>query len=456
MKQRNLDLVNGNITINLFKLSIPIILTSLMTILYNLIDIKFISYYLGDDAVASATAATFFVNLSYSLLFIPKNSVQIYVAQSIGARRKNSAKKYSRVSLIIAFIFSVIYSILVYFFASFLIKLVGIKSEVFLIPAVDFLKLTSFSFVFLFISQTISSIINGEGDTLGPFMFLSFGLVLNIFFDYLFLAIFKTNLNGIAYSTILAQFFTMLMLIIYLKRKNSIFRNMKILKIDDIKYYRNIIKLGLPTGISQALFTLISILIAQMIANVDESMLAVQRLGIQFEAFSWNVAAGFGTAVATFIAYNFGAAKYERIFKIYKISIITVSTICLILTSLFIFYARDLYSAFFKNERLIKEGINYLTIIGLAQVPQGIESITTGAFNGIRKTKEPNLISILGTSIRIPMVKILLPIFGIVGIWWTIHITMLLKGIISMIWFILSWKNYLEYVKISIINQNER
>lgn len=80
--------------------------------------------------------------------------------------------------------------------------------------------------------------------------------------------------------------------------------------IDEFKYYVNVIKIGLPSGLGQALFTLIAIVIAQMISQVDESILGVQRLGVQLESFSWNIASGFSTAVATFIAHNYGARSY--------------------------------------------------------------------------------------------------------------------------------------------------
>lgn len=448
MKNRNLDLINGNITINLFKLSIPIILTSLVSIMYNLIGIKFVSYYLGDKAVSAATAASFFISLSYALLVITKNGAMIYVAQSIGAKRKNSAKRYARVSIIITVIMALIYSSISFIFAKYMIKMVGVRSEELLYPAIDFLRISSLGFVFLFLSQTLAAIINGEGDTFGPFLFLTTGIVINIILEYVFLDIFSLGIKGAAIAMVLAQMFSVIMLGFYIKRKKSPFRNMKIFKIDDFKYYKNVIRIGLPSGISQALFTFIAIIIAQMIANVDESILGVQRLGVQFESFSWNIAGGFASAVATFIGHNYGAMKYDRVMKIYKLAIYSVTSLCLTLTIVFVMFSRQLYSLFFSDPFLINQGVLYLTIIGLAQVPQGIEIITTGAFNGIGKTKEPNLIGIIGTSLRVPVIKILLPIFGIVGIWWTIHFSMVFKGVISLIIFLNVWKKQLEYVKI--------
>ncbi|WP_306765435.1 MATE family efflux transporter, partial [Oceanivirga salmonicida] len=85
MKKR-IDILEGSIGKNLFKLSLPVILTSLISILYNLTDIKFISTYLGDKEVSSAAAATFFIIFAMSFLMIAKNGAQILVAQSIGAK----------------------------------------------------------------------------------------------------------------------------------------------------------------------------------------------------------------------------------------------------------------------------------------------------------------------------------------------------------------------------------
>ncbi|CAM3470133.1 MATE family efflux transporter [Pseudostreptobacillus hongkongensis] len=441
---KNLELLEGDITKNLFKLSIPIIMTSLVSIFYNLISIKFVSYYVGDNAVTSVTAASFFLSFSYALLFITKNGAQIYVAQSIGASSINKAKIYARVSLILAFILSLIYMLITFVFAPSFIMLVGVKNQIYLYPAIEFLKISSIGFIFLFIGQTLAAIINGKGDTMGPFIILSSGLIMNIFLDFFFLGIMKEGVRGAAIATLISQILSCFILYLYFKRKKSIFNNIKIFVIDEFKYYVNVIKIGLPSGLGQALFTLIAIVIAQMISQVDESILGVQRLGVQLESFSWNIASGFSIAVATFIAHNYGAKRYSRISSIYKISVISISILCFILTLIFVFLARPLYEIFLSDEKLINEGTKYLTIIGLAQIPQGIESITTGAFNGIGKTREPNFISIFGTAIRIPIVKILLPVFGLVGIWWTIHFSMVIKGLVSMFWFIIIWIRFLK------------
>lgn len=442
--RKKVDILTGNIAINLFKLSLPVILTSLISILYNLTDIKFISKYLGDYAVSSAAAATFFIVLSFALLVIPKNGAQLLVAQSIGAKLNKKARAYARVSIIITTVFALLCMIIALVFSDSLIRLVGVSKPQYLYNATLFLKISAIGFPFLFLSGTISSIISADGDTFGPFVFNSFGVILNIFLDFLLLDIFKMGIEGAAIATVISQISSFICLVIYLKNPKSKFKNMKLFKMDDYSLYIKVMKIGMPAGISQALFTLISIVIANMIASFDESVLGVQRLGVQFESFSWNIAGGVSSAVATYIAQNYGAKQYDRIKSVYAVSIKSISIFAVFISFVFIVFAKSLYSSFFTDEKLINYGIAYLKIIGLTQIFQCVEIITNGAFNGIGKINQPTIIGVIGTGLRIPFIYILAPIFGINTIWWVISVSMLLKGVVSYVWFKIIWIKFLK------------
>lgn len=436
---RKVEILTGNIGKNLFKLALPIMLTSLVSILYNLTDIKFISAYLGDDAVSSAAAASFFIVFSAAFLIIPKNGAQILVAQSIGAKFYKKARAYARISLIITTGFSIFTFVIIQLFAKELIALVGISKENYLNAAIAFLKVCSFGFPFLFLSNTLSAIISADGDTFGPFMFNSLGVGINILLDYVFLAILKFDIKGAAIATVMSQFIAFLCMYIYFRSPKSRFRKMKIFKLDKPKMYIKLIKIGVPSGLSQALFTGISIVIAKMIANFDESVLGVQRLGVQFESFSWNISGGVSSAVATYVAQNYGAKQFERVKQVYFISLRAITIFGFLITMVFILFAKPLYASFFQDEKLINHGISYLRIIGLTQIFQCVDIITTGAFNGIGKINEPNIIGIVGTGARIPFAYFLAPIFGITAIWWVISASMFIKGLVSLVWFVVLW-----------------
>lgn len=441
--RKKVDILTGNIGTNLFRLALPIVLTSLISILYNLTDIKFISTYLGDEAVASAAAATFFLVLGFALLLIPKNGAQILVAQSIGAKLYRSARAYARIAIIITIIFSIFTILVCMIFTKELIHLVGISKPNILNMAITFLRWCSFGVPFLFLSNTLSSIISADGDTFGPFIFNSLGVIINIFLDYLFLGVLKFGISGAAIATVLSQIISFIALTIYFLSPKSKFRKMKLFKLDSLKMYIKLLKIGLPSGVSQGLFTAIAIILANIIARYDEEVLAVQRLGVQFESFSWNISGGFSSAVATYIAQNYGAKQFDRIKKVYYISLKGISAFSILITFVFIVFAKPLFSSFLHNERLIQHGINYLTIVGIAQFFQSVEIITNGAFNGIGHINEPTIIGVIGTASRIPLSYIFAPLFGITAIWWVISGTMIIKGIVSFWLFMYIWNKFM-------------
>ena len=220
-------------------------------------------------------------------------------------------------------------------------------------------------------------------------------------------------------------------------RKKSRFKKLKFLHADKIEDYKKLIKLGLPSGINSFLFSIFSLFLAGLISTINVNALGIQRLGIQFEAFSWNISFGLASAVATFVGQNYGAKNYDRIAKTYKIVLSNILILGGIITVIFVFFPRPLYGIFFKDEKMITLGISYLSIVGFSQLFMCAEITTSGAFNGMGKTLQPTLISIIFTSLRIPIALILIPLLGI---WWSISLTSIAKGILVVVLFLIVLK----------------
>ena len=188
------------------------------------------------------------------------------------------------------------------------------------------------------------------------------------------------------------------------------------------------------------MFSIFSLFLAGLISTINVNALGIQRLGIQFEAFSWNISFGLASAVATFVGQNYGAKNYDRIAKTYKIVLSNILILGGIITVIFVFFPRPLYGMFFKDEKMITLGISYLSIVGFSQLFMCAEITTSGAFNGMGKTLQPTLISIIFTSLRIPIALILIPLLGLNGIWWSISLTSIAKGILVVVLFLIVLK----------------
>ncbi len=432
---KKINMLEGPIGINLFKLSMPIIFTSLVSIFYNLIDSKFISMYLGDEALVAAAGSGFFINLGFCLLNVPKLGIQVLSSQSIGSKKILEARKYARIAIFLSLIAGIIYTLFNVIFSTQLITSLGIKDVTKLKMASDYLIVTAYGYIPLYLIITMSTIISSDGDTFGPFVLNSIGLILNAIMDIIFLGYFDMDIRGAAWATTISQVLTLIAFIFYINRKSSRFKNIKYNVIDKYKDYIKLLKLGVPSGINSALFSLFAFVLVGIISGINENAIGIQRLGIQYEAFSWNISFGLASAVATYVGQNYGAKNYNRIKQTYRMVMKIVVIMGIIITGIFLIFSRGLYEIYFKDEKMIKMGISYLSILGVSQLFMCMEINITGAFNGLGKTLIPTLNSIIVTFMRIPIAYLLIQFIGLNGVWWAISVTSIMKGIILFILF---------------------
>ena len=143
-------------------------------------------------------------------------------------------------------------------------------------------------------------------------------------------------------------------------------------------------------------------------------------------------------AATTFAGQNYGAKKFDRIVEGYKKGMELVGGIGIFATLLLVFAARPLFTLFTPDDPMaIQEGVRYLRILGLSQFFMSIEIGTTGAFNGLGKTLPPTIVGIILNAMRIPIAIILssYTALALAGVWWSISLTSIVKGITLVIWF---------------------
>lgn len=260
------------------------------------------------------------------------------------------------------------------------------------------------------------------------------------------------GIKGAAFATILAQFFVFLMFFILGKRTNTLYSRLRLISKPDINYIKKIIKIGFPPSVQMGIHAMISIILTRIVSSFGPIAIAVQGIGSQIESLSWMTSEGFSTAISAFVGQNYGAKKFDRIVEGYKKGMELVGGIGLFASLLLIFAARPLFTIFTPEDPIaIREGIIYLRVLGLSQFFMSIEIGTAGAFNGLGKTLPPTIVGIILNALRIPIAILLssYTVLGLSGVWWSISLTSIVKGIILVIWFkyILKNKLYEENLK---------
>lgn len=430
----NSRLVKGNIAKALIKLAIPIMGTSFVQMAYNMTDMIWIGK-VGSSAMAAVGTAGFFSWLSVAFILVSRIGAEVCVAQSIGRSDIDSARSYVKASLQLNIFLAVLYSAFLLIFRQKLIGFFNLGDEEIIEKAISYLVIIAFGMIFYFPNQLFSGIFNGYGDSKTPFIINSIGLISNIILDPVLIfglgPFPKLEVQGAAIATITAQFIVTIFFMAKLK-DHPLFKKLGFKREIDLEKIRQIARTGLPVALQEGLFASFAMVLARIIAQWGPVPIAVQKVGAQIEAISWMTAGGFSTALAAFVGQNYGAKKWERITKGYFIAFAIMASIGVGATFLLYFGAEPIFAIFLAEEEALKQGIVYLKVLSIAQLFMCTEIITAGAFNGLGKTLPPALVGIIFTGLRIPTALIISQegLLGLKGVWWSITVSCVLKGII--------------------------
>lgn len=428
------NLTEAPLTKILITLAWPIIATNFIQTTYGLVDMIWIGK-IGGDAVAAVGTAVFFVNLANALFSMVSVGTGVKVSHAIGAENEKLAKQFIHNGFLMAALLSLIYLAFTFLFNRQLIGFFELNNPLIEKWAQGYFFITISGMVFTFFNSLFSVILNALGNSVRPFRLNMIGFILNMILDPLFIfgiGLFpKLGIYGAAIATLLSNLVVTVLFFIYTK-DSFLFSRPFSFRLPQMGL---VMKLGIPITLQRMTFTVISIIIAKIIVTWGAEAIAVQRVGIQIESISYMTAAGLQGAVAAFVGQNFGANRLDRIRQGYRISLLITTVFGLFITIIFVFFPKTIFSIFLSDGKSLELGIHYLQIIGLSQLFMCLEIMTVGAFNGIGKTYIPPIFSIIFTALRIPMAMIFSNSLGLNGVWLSIALSSVMKGIILVCWF---------------------
>lgn len=439
---QSLNLTKGSIGKQIIKLSLPVIGTSFIQMAYNMIDMMWLGR-IGSEAVAAVGTATFFTWLGISLLLTTRTGAEVGVAQALGAKNSERARQVASHAVLIAFALSITYGAITCWIAPDLIGFFRLKSAYVNSTAISYLRIISLGGLFFYSNSTFSGIFNGAGNSTLPFQLNAAGLLLNIILDPLLIFgignIGGLGADGAAIASVFSQAIVFILLSRELRKDSPLWKRIELFIRPKWDIIKSILKLGAPVAIHSILFAIFAMILARIIGKWGALPIAIQSVGAQIEALSWMSAGGFATALSAFTGQNFGANQWNRIRKGYLYTLLFSGAIGILVTILFVFFGRFVFTLFIPEPDAIILGTTYLFILGLSQIFMCVEIATSGGFNGIGRTIPPSLVGILFTGGRIPLALILSAptLLDMEGVWWSISISSIIKGIVLFGWFML-------------------
>ncbi len=250
----------------------------------------------------------------------------------------------------------------------------------------------------------LSAIIRGLGDSVSALIYLLIATVLNIGLDILFVAVFQMGVKGVAWATVISQVISSALCMIKLARMRHMFDfGWKYLKLKS-SYVKTIIKLGLPSGLTQAIFSSAMIVVQSLTNGFGAQFVTANVIVMRVDGFAMMPNFSFGTALTTYAGQNVGAGKYDRVIKGAKQGTLMAVGCSAVITGIILLFGKFLMWAFTDNSALVDKSYQLMMILAVGYIAMAVTQSLSGIMRGAGDTMTPMWISLI-TSVffRIPL-----------------------------------------------------
>ena len=397
------DMTKGEPWKKIVMFTLPMLLGNIAQQLYNTVDSIVVGKYVGDNALAAVGSASPIFNLLLVLFVGISTGTGIMVAQYFGAKEREELSKTIGNSITLTAIASLLLMA---------ISFVAIRPLLHIIKTPDSIFEWCHSYLFILMMgiaglayyNILGGILRGLGDSVSALVYLLISTVINIVLDVYFVAGLNMGVAGVALATVIAQTVSALLCMKKIMSLTDLFDiKLEYFKLS-AKETKHIIRLGLPTGITQAIFSMAMILVQSLTNSFGEMLIAANVIIMRVDGFAMMPNFSFGTAMTTFAGQNVGAAKYDRVEKGSKqgtlIAVATATTITLII----LLFGNKLMYAFTDTAELVLLSMKMMRILAVGYIAVAVTQSLSGVIRGAGDTMTPMWISIITTVIiRVPL-----------------------------------------------------
>ena len=397
------DMTVGKPLSNLASFSIPLLIGNFAQQMYNTVDSIVVGKYVGDNALAAVGASGPILNLLILLFVGISTGAGIMVAQYYGAKKKEELSKTVGSCMTLILVSSAIVMLVGPLIARPLITLLGTPDTV-ADMAVSYLVIIFLGILGGGAYNIISGILRGMGDSFYPLVFLVVACLLNIALDLLFVCKFRMGVPGVAWATIIAQMVSGALCVIRLVRMKDTVQITRKSLIPDRLLTGEIVRLGLPSGLTQAVFSMASIVVQRLTNSFGEMIMAVSVVVMRVDGFAMLPNFTFGIALTTFVGQNVGAGRMDRVHEGVRSGLRAGLAIAAALVTMILLGGRPLMGLFTQTQAVVDTSMHMMKILAVGYIAMAITQSLSGVMRGAGDTVTPMWISLVTTVvIRMPL-----------------------------------------------------
>lgn len=400
---REIDMVNGPIFSNIIRFSIPLILTGMLQLLYNMADIIVVGQFESTDAVASVGATSSLITLMVNLFIGLSVGTAVMVAQYSGANKYRDIQDTVHTSIALSLVMGVCVGVFGLIFSKLFLEMMGTPEGTVLENATLYMRIYFLGMPANMAYNFGSAIMRAVGDTKRPLYYLSLAGAVNIVLNIVTVAFFGMGVAGVAIATIVAQYISAVLVLLNLIRSHgSVHLDIKALRIHGAKV-REIMRIGLPAGLSSTIFSISNVLIQSSINSFGANAMAGSTAASNLENFVYVSMNSISQATLSFTGQSIGAQRYDRLVRITRVSAFVVMVTGAVLGTLVTLLSEPLLHLFTNADNdpqviqdVIHNGQLRIRIICTTYFLDGLMEVLSSALRGMGSSILPTLVMVVG------------------------------------------------------------
>ena len=453
MKRNQRDLTSGPLLSGIIAYTVPIILTSVLQLLFNAADLVVVGRFRGSLAVGAVGATSSLTRLLINFFIGLSVGAGVSVAHAIGAKQEQKLHRIIHTAIFVALAGGVLLTVIGVSGANAFLRMMDTPAE--LLPlSTTYMQIYFCGITFNLLYNFCAAILRAAGDTKSPLTFLTIAGVLNVVFNLFFVVVCGMSVAGVALATTISQGVSALLVIRALMRRTDGCRlDLRQIRPRKAEFLR-ILRIGVPAGIQSSLFAASNVIIQSSINSFGDIAVAGSAAAANLGGFADAIVNSFCQTATNFTGQSVGAGLHRRVRKIFW-------TCCLCVTAIGIVVGGSLY---LSRELLLRlyitdspEAMAYgalrIAYVYLPYFLGGLMQVATGALRGLGSSVAPMLMSVLGvcgvrlawifTVFRDPRFHSLETLFISYPISWTFTFT------VELIAFFIVYRRWVNHTQVS-------
>ena len=404
-----IDMCNGSILDKLVSFSIPLMLSGILQLLFNAVDIIVVGQFTGNEALAAVGSTTALINVFVNLFIGISLGASVLAARFYATGQEKEMSETVHTSITLALISGIAMGIIGVIAAKGALELMDTPDNVLNLSTL-YMRIYFMGMPFFMLYNYGAAILRAVGDTKRPLLFLIISGATNVVLNLLLVIQFHLGVAGVAIATVISQCISCILVLrcLYLSDGSYQLRFNKLgMK---TRYVKQIFQLGIPAGIQSTIINFSNVLLQSSVNSFGSVAMAGYTAANNILGFLYVSVNSITQACMSFTSQNYGVRKFKRMDKVLLECLGLTVIVALVLGGGSYLFGAELMHIYTKSSKVIECGVDIMLYTTVTYFLCGIMDLLPGALRGMGHSTVPMILSVIGTvGTRIVWIYVIFP-----------------------------------------------